>query len=153
MKNVIKPLAKSVLIPLRLTAAASAADAGIHKKISGSDRPSFSASHNNTILIISHDEMKKIIEIVESLEDFSLLPEGVGEAIQNEAKEQRGQFLSLLLGTLGASLLGDILTGRGINRAGEGVIRAGYGNKKGRKATTKRQDYDNKMDFQCRLIF
>ena len=153
MKNVIKPLANSVLIPLRLTAAASAADAGIHKKISGSDRPSFSASHNNTILIISHDEMKKIIEIVESLEDFSLLPEGVGETIQNEAKEQRGEFLSLLLGTLGASLLGDILTGRGINGAGEGVIRAGYGNKKGRKATAKRQDYDNKMDFQCRLIF
>ena len=150
MKNVIKPLANSVLIPLRLTAAASAADAGIHKKISGSDRPSFSASHNNTILIISHDEMKKIIEIVESL---SLLPEGVGETIQNEAKEQRGEFLSLLLGTLGASLLGDILTGRGINGAGEGVIRAGYGNKKGQKATTKRQDYDNKMDFQCRLIF
>ena len=45
----------------------------------------------------------------------------------------------MLLGTLGASLLGDILTGQGINRAGEGIVRAGYGN--------KRQDYENKMDF------
>ena len=84
--------------------------------------------------------MKKIIEIIESLEDFSLLPEGVSETIQNEAKEQRGGFLSMLLGTLGASLLGNILAGKGINRAGEGVIRAGYGNKKG-------QDYENKMNF------
>ena len=57
----------------------------------------------------------------------------------NEAKEQRGGFLSMLLGTLGASLLGNILAGQGINRAGEGVIRAGYGN--------KRQDHKNKMDF------
>ena len=56
--------------------------------------------------------------------------EGVGETIQNEAKEQRGEFLSMLLYTLRASLLGDILKGRGINGAGEGVIRAGYGNKR-----------------------
>ena len=79
------------------------------------------------------------MKIIESLEDFSLLPEGVSETIQNEAKEQRGGFLSMLLGTLGASLLGNILAGKGINRAGEGVIRAGYGN--------KRQDHKNKMDF------
>ena len=56
--------------------------------------------------------MKKIIEILESLEDSSLLPEGTRETIQNEAKEQRGRFLSMLLGTLDASLLGDILTGK-----------------------------------------
>ena len=62
----------------------------------------------------------------------------VCETIQNEAKE-KGGFLSMLLGTLGASLLGNILDGKGINRAGEGVIRAGYGN--------KRQDHKNKMDF------
>ena len=68
-----------------------------------------------------------------------MLFEGVSETIQNKAKEQRGGFLSMLLGTLGASLLGNILAGKGINRAGEGVVRAGYGN--------KRQDYDNKMDF------
>ena len=87
IKNVIKPLAKSVLIPLGLTAAASAADAGIHKKIFGSGRPSSSASRNNTMLIISNDEMKDIIEIVKSLEDSGLLFEGVSETIQNEAKE------------------------------------------------------------------
>ena len=64
---------------------------------------------------------------------------GVTETVQNEVKEQKGGFLSMLLGTLGASLLGNILAGKGINRAGEGVIRAGYGN--------KRQDHKNKMDF------
>ena len=84
MKNVIKQFAKSILIPLGLTAAA---DAGIHKKIFGSGRPSSSASRNNTMLIISNDEMKDIIEIVKSLEDSGLLFEGVSETIQNEAKE------------------------------------------------------------------
>ena len=69
--------------------------------------------------------MKDIIKLVKSLEDSSLLPEGVSETIQNEAKELRGGFLSMLLGTLGTSLLGNILAGREINRAGEGVIRAG----------------------------
>ena len=127
MKSVIKPLAKSVLIPL--TAAASAADAGIHKKIlrSGSDQ-------NNIILIISNNEMDDIIKIVKSLEDSGLLLKGVSETVENEAKEQRGGFLSMLLGTLGASLLGDILSkglsGKGVIRAGEGTIRAGYGSKR-----------------------
>ena len=73
-------------------------------------------------LIISNDKMEDIIEIVESLEDFGLLPEGASNTIQNEAKEQKGSFLSMLLGTLGASLLGNILAGKGINRAGAGVI-------------------------------
>ena len=85
------------------------------------------------MLIISNDEMKDIIKIVTSLENFSLLPEGTSKIIQNEAKEQRGGFLSMLLGALGASLSGDILTGEGINRAGERVIRAGYGKKKDQK--------------------
>ena len=103
IKNVIKPLAKSVLIPLGLTAAASTTDAGIHKKILGSGkcplssplltRPSSSASHNNAILIISNDEMKDIVKIVKPLEDSALLPEGISEAIQNKAEEQRGGFL------------------------------------------------------------
>ena len=101
IKNVIKPLAKSVLILLGLTAAASAADAGIHKKILGSD-------HNNTTLIISNDEMDDILKIVKSLENSGVLLKGVRETIQHEAKEQRGEFLSMLLGTLGASLLGDV---------------------------------------------
>ena len=130
IKNIIKRLAKSVLILLRLTAAASAADAGIHKKILGSG--------NMTTLIISNDEIGDIIKIVKSLEDSGLLLKGVTETVQNEVKEQKGGFLSMLLGTLGASLLGNILTGQGINRAGEGIVRACYGNKKGKK---------NEMDF------
>ena len=96
--------------------------------------------------------MKDIIKIVKSLEDSSLLPEVVSQTIQNEAKEQSGGFLSMLLGTLGASLSGNILAGKGIDRAGKGVIRAGYLNKKSGKATKKRQDYENKMDFKCCLI-
>ena len=65
--------------------------------------------------------MKDTIEIVKSLEDSDLLLKGVRETIQNEAKEQKGGFLSMLLGTLGASLLGNILTGKVMNRAGEGL--------------------------------
>ena len=127
-KSVIKPLAKSVLIPLGLTAAASAADAGIHKKILGSGH------NNNTTLIISNDEMDDILKIIKSLEDSGVLLKGVSETIQHEAKEQRGGFLSMLVGTLGASLLGDILSkglsGKGVIRAGEGTIRADYGSKR-----------------------
>ena len=107
IKNIIKPLAKSVLIPLGLTAAASAADAGIHKKILGSGHD------NTTILIISNDELENIIKIVKYLEDFGLLLEGVIETVQNEVTKQKGGFLSMSLGTLGASLLGKPLTGKG----------------------------------------
>ena len=90
MKSVIKPLAKSVLIPLGLTAAASAADAGIHNKILGSGH------NNNTTLIISNDEMDDILKIVKYLEVSGVLLKGVSETIQHEAKEQRGGFLSIL---------------------------------------------------------
>ena len=100
IKNVIKPLAKSVLIPLGLTAAASAADAGIHKKILGSGH-----NNNTTTLIISNDEIEDIIKIVKSLEDSVLLLERVTETVQNEVKEQKAGFLSMLLGTLGASFI------------------------------------------------
>ena len=128
MKSVIKPLVKSVLIPLGLTTAASAADAGIHKKILGSGH------NNNTTLIISNDEMDDILKIVKSLEDSGVFLKGVSETIQHEAKEQRGRFLNMLLSTLGASLLGDALSkglsGKGVIRAGEGTIRAGYGSKR-----------------------
>ena len=81
----IKPLAKSVLIPLGLTATASAADAGIHKKILRSRRlPSSSTSHNNTAtLIISNNEIEHIIKIVKSLEDSGLLLKEVTETVQN----------------------------------------------------------------------
>ena len=91
---------------------------GIHKKILGS---------GTTALIISNDKMEGIIKIVKSLEDSSSLLKGVSETVHNEAGEQRGGFLSMLLGTLGASLLGNISAGKGINRAGEGIVRAGYG--------------------------
>ena len=74
--------------------------------------------------------MDDIFKIVKSLEDSNVLLKGVSETIQHEAKEQRGGFLSMLLGTLGVSLLGDILSkglsGKGVIRAGEGTIRAGY---------------------------
>ena len=82
-----------------------------------------------TTLIISNDEMGDIIKIVKSLEDSGLLLKGVTETVQNEVKEQKGGFLSMLLGTLGASLLGNLLTGKGINRAGKawGINRAGEG--------------------------
>ena len=86
--------------------------------------------------MIPSGEINDVIEIVKSFEDSGLLLKGVTETVRNEVKEQKGGFLSLLLGTLGASLLGNILAGRGINRAekgrginraGEGVLRTGYG--------------------------
>ena len=64
---------------------------------------------------------------------------GVSETFKNEAKEQKGRLFSMLLGTLGTSFLGNILAGKGINRAGEGIERDGYGN--------NTQDHKNKMDF------
>ena len=83
-KNLITPLAKSVLIPLGLTAAASTADAGTHKKILGS---------GNTTLIISNKDMDDLIRIVKSLEDSGLLLKGVAKSVQNEVKDQKGGFL------------------------------------------------------------
>ena len=80
----IKPLDKSVLVPLGLTAAASAADAGIHQKML--------ASGNMTTLIISNDEIGDTIKIVKPLEDSGLLLIGVTETVQNEVKEQKGGF-------------------------------------------------------------
>ena len=104
IKNVITPLAKSVLVPLGLTAATSAADAGIHKKILGS---------RSTTLIVSNQDMEDLIKMVKSLEDSGLLLKGVTESVQNEVEEQKGGFLSMLLGTLETSLLGNLLTGKG----------------------------------------
>ena len=96
------------------------------KKIHGS---------GTTTLIISNEKMNDIMKIVQALEDSNILLKGVTKTIENETKEQKGGFLSMLLGTLGASLLGNLLTGKGIVRAGsgnnkgKGVVRAGYGNK------------------------
>ena len=86
--------------------------------------------------------MNDIMKIIQSLEDSNILLKGVTKTIEKETKEQKGGFLSMLLGTLGASLLGNLLTGKGVVRAGygnnkgKGVVRAGYGNQ-----------LKNKMDF------
>ena len=111
IKSLIQPLAKCVLILLELTAAA-AADARIHNKILGT-----------TTIIKSIKKMEDIIKIVQALEKSGLLLEEVSETIQNEAKKQKGGFISILLVKLGASLLGNML-------AGKGIIRAGYGSKR-----------------------
>ena len=125
LMKVAMPLTKNVLAPLGISAAMSAIDGSIKKKMFVS---------GTTSLIISNDEMDDILKIVKSLEDSGLLLKGVSETIQHEVKEQRGGFLSMLLCTLGASLLGDILSkglsGKGVIRAGEGTIIAGYGSKK-----------------------
>ena len=84
--------------------------------------PGVAKGAGTTTLIISNDEMNDIIKIVKSLENSGILLKGVSETIQHEVKEQRGGFLSTLLGTLGASLLGKLLTGgKGVTRAAEGI--------------------------------
>ena len=115
------PLAKNVLAPLGLTAAMSAIDGSIKKKMLGSGA---TKGAGTTTLIISNDEMNDIIKIVKSLEDSGVLLKCVSETIKHEVKQQREGFLSMLLGTLGASLLGNLLSG------GKGAIRAREGIKK-----------------------
>ena len=114
MKVVIL-LAKNVLAKLGIIAAAPAIDAGIQKKIYGS---------GTTTLIIANEEMNDIMKVVQALEDSKILLKGVTKTTKNETKEQKGGFLSMLLGTLGASLLGHLL-------AIKGIVRASSGNKKG----------------------
>ena len=82
----------------------------------------------NTTLIIANNDIEDLIKIVKSLEDSGLLLKGVTESVQNEVKEQKGRYLSMLLGTLGACLLGKFLTGKGINKKGKWINRAGEGN-------------------------
>ena len=125
LMKVAVPLAKNVLAPIGISAGMSAIDGSIKKKMLGSEMAT---------LIISNDEMDDILKIVKTLENSGLLLKGVSETIEHEAKEQRGGFLSMLLSTLGASLLGDILSkglsDKGVIRAGERTIRAGYGSKR-----------------------
>ena len=112
------------------------------KKIHGS---------RTTTLIISKEEMNDLMKNVQALEDSNNLLKGVTKTIKNETKEQKRGFLSMLLGTLGASLLGNLLTGKGIvragsgNKKGKGIVRAGSGNKKGkgivRAGTGKQWDF------------
>ena len=124
LMKVAIPLAKIVLAPLGITAAASAIDAGIQKKM---------LSSGTTTLIISNEEINDTMEIVQALEDSNNLLKWVTETIKNETKERKGRFLSMLLVTLGASLLGNLLTGKGIlragsgNKKGKGIVRAGTG--------------------------
>ena len=82
-------------------------------------------SSSTTALIISNEEINDIMKIVKSIKESGLLIKGATETITNEAKEQKGGFLSMLLGALGAILLGSLLTGNGAIRAGEGTIRVG----------------------------
>ena len=118
LMKVAMSLAKNVLAPLGLTAAMSAIDGSIQKKIHGS----------GVKLIIEQEDMNDIMKIIEALENSGILLKGVSKTIENETKEQRGGFLSMLLGTLGASLLGNLLTGgKGMMRAGDGIVRAGEG--------------------------
>ena len=114
LMKVALPLAKNVLAPLGLTAAVSAIDGRIQKTI-----------HDSGVkLIIEEEDMKDIMKIIEALENSVILLKGVSKTIENETKEQREGFLSMLLGTLEASLLGNLLTG------GKGTVRAGEGSKK-----------------------
>ena len=134
LMKVALPFAKNVLASLGIAAAASALDARIQKKIHGP---------GTTTLIISNEEVNNM-KIVQALEDSNILLKGVTNTIKNETKEQKGGFLSMFLGTLGASLLGNLLTGKGIGRVG-----SGYHSKKGKGIV--RADYGNhsqkKMDF------
>ena len=124
LMKVAMSLAKNVLAPLGLTATMSAIDEGIQKKIHGSG----ATKGAEVKLIIEQEDMN---DIIKALENSGILLKGVSKAIKNETKEQKGGFLSMLLGTLGASLLGNLLTGgTGIMRAGDGIVRAGSGSKK-----------------------
>ena len=104
IENVLKPLAKSALISLGSIAAASATDEATRKKLLGSVY---------VTLIISNKEMNDIMKIVKSLEEIVLLINLVRKAIKNEAKEQKGGFLGMLLGTLRTNLVGNLSTGKG----------------------------------------
>ena len=122
--KVAAPFAETLLTPLGITASSSAIDSGIQKKIHGS---------GTTNLITSKKEMNDIKKIVQALEYSNLLLKGATKTIENETKEQKAGFLEILLGALGASLLGNMITGKGMLRAvyerGQGMLRAGYGSK------------------------
>ena len=124
LPKLIKPaisLGKNILAPLGLSAAMSATDAAVQKKMYGSAI---------TTLVISNDDLDDLIKIVTALEKHDILLKGMSKTIKNETKKQEGGFLSMLLGTLGASLLGNLLTGGGLYRTGKELYRTGQGLKK-----------------------
>ena len=121
LMKVALPLAKNVLAPLGLTVAMSAIEGSIPKKIRGS----------GVKLISEQEDMNDNVKIIEALENSGILLKGISKTIENETKEQREGFLSMLLGTLGASLLRNVLTGgKGMTKTGEGIVREGEGSKK-----------------------
>ena len=128
------PIAKNILAPLGITASASV---GIQKKIHGS---------RTTTLITSNEEMNEIMKIVQASEDSNTLLKVVTKTIKNETKDQKGDFLFMLIDTLGASLLGNLLSGKGTVRAGEGILIAGYDSsiKKCSNSTTFFNEFLNK---------
>ena len=126
-------LAKNVLAPLSLIAAISAIDGSIQKKIHGS----------GVKLIIEQEDMNDIMKIIEALENSGILLKGISKTIENETKEQRGGFLGMLLYTLGASLLGNLLTGgKGMMRGSDGVVRVGEGS-----ATSRAKGKESKKNL------
>ena len=120
-------LAKNVLAPLGSTAVVSAIDAGIEKK---------KWKYKKT-LTISNEEMNDIMKTLQALQDSNIFLKGVTKTIKNKTKEEEGGSLSMLLGTLGASLLGNLLTGKGIARAGTGSPLSSVSQKKKGKGTVR----------------
>ena len=112
LMKVVVPLAKNILASLGITAAASLIDAVIQKKIHGSGL---------TTLIISNEKMNEIMEIIQALEDSNILLKRATKTIKNDINEQKGGFLGMILGTLGASSLGNMLAEKRIVRAGSGI--------------------------------
>ena len=126
-------MAKSVQIPLLLTAAASAADTRIYKTFSGTGTCGcMSSESEDTSVVIWNEKMQTLVKVGRSFENSWVLLKEVIKTIENETKEQRSVFLSMLLDTFGASLLGHLLSGKGVIRAADGLIRAGNGMKKER---------------------
>ena len=126
--KVAMPLAKTVLAPLGLTAAMSAINGSIQKKMRG----------EGVKLIMEQKDMNDIIKFIEVLENSIVLLKAVSKTIENKTKKQREGFLSMLLGTLGASLLGNLLTGKGSvasRSKGEGIVRAGEASGSKKKQT------------------
>ena len=124
LPKLIKPaisIGKNILAPLGLSAAMSATDAAIQKRMYGS---------GDSMLIISNNDLNDLNKIITALEEHDILLKGTAKAIKNETQKQKGGFLSMLLGTLGASLLGNLLTGKGLYRTGQGMYKAGQGSKK-----------------------
>ena len=116
MKNVVRPLSKSVLIPQGLTAAASVTNTAVQKRIHGSGM--------NT-LITSSKEMEDLMKIVKSIEESSLVIKGICEGSESKAKEQKDRFLGPILGAVAAALFGNLLAAKGVIQACEGTIRGG----------------------------